>query len=362
MGLRAMRGRWQYRFRIHGQDVCETTGLAATESNRTKALEREAAHKLRIQEGRWNAQRLKPRSFAAALPEFLAWCKVEYKAEASWRRIETSMTSAEVFFAKAVVSMITPGDVERYKVWRLTPRKEIVNGKEREVRPVKPVTAKHDLDNLSVFFSWAVKNDYARNNPVKDVDRPSDADAIRQRILTTAEEKLYFSNTTGNLFKVARLILLQGLRPEEALRIEKADVDLERGLLHVRRGKTRAAKRTLKLTQEAASILAGQMQTHSKWAFPSDKIPGRHITKLNCPHDRVCAKIKLPFVLYDLRHTFATRLAEAGVDSFAIAAILGHSSNRVLHRYVHPTQHHQDAAMALIDARNEAQRGSTRPQ
>ena len=55
------------------------------------------------------------------------------------------------------------------------------------------------------------------------------------------------------------------------------------------------------------------------------------------------------FVLYDLRHTFATRLAQAGVDSFTIAAILGHNSTRVLNRYIHPTQEHQDAAMRLYE-------------
>jgi integrase len=63
--------------------------------------------------------------------------------------------------------------------------------------------------------------------------------------------------------------------------------------------------------------------------------------------------LKLFFRLYDLRHSFATRLAEAKPDPFAIAAILGHASTRVLWRCIHPTQAHQDAAMRAIDKQNE---------
>jgi integrase len=357
MGIRNSAGKWQYRFRVKGQDVCVTTGLDATERNRKKALELESAHRQGVMEGRWGLMPLTPRAFSDCVPVFVSWCKIEYgqKAE-TWRRIQTSMASCSVFFGKQMISMIHPGEVEAYKTWRLTPREELVDGKKVTIEPVRPVTVKHDLDNLSVFFKWAVKANYARLNPVKEVKRPSDIESRRERILTPAEEKLYFANAKGTLAKVAKLILLQGMRPEEVYRIRKEDVDFETSTLRIRFGKTKTARRTLKLTQESTVILGRQMSSHGPWIFPSPKRPGAHITKLKCPHDRVCETTGVQFVLYDLRHTFATRMVEAGIDIMALKEILGHSDIRVTMRYVHPSQSRQDAAMAIYDKLNEERR------
>ncbi len=41
------------------------------------------------------------------------------------------------------------------------------------------------------------------------------------------------------------------------------------------------------------------------------------------------------FKFHDLRHTFATRLAQKGVDIYKIAKLLGHEDIRMTQRYAH---------------------------
>jgi len=56
------------------------------------------------------------------------------------------------------------------------------------------------------------------------------------------------------------------------------------------------------------------------------------------------AKVR-PFVLYDLRHTFLTRLGQSGCDAWTLARIAGHSSIAISKRYVHPSE---DAVLAPV--------------
>lgn len=91
---------------------------------------------------------------------------------------------------------------------------------------------------------------------------------------------------------LARLLLLQGMRPKEVSGLAKRDVNVERGQLQVVEGQTAAACRTLDLMTESRRILAARMAGDSAWLFPSKRNPGRHIMRLNSAHDRLCQQAR----------------------------------------------------------------------
>lgn len=51
---------------------------------------------------------------------------------------------------------------------------------------------------------------------------------------------------------------------------------------------------------------------------------------------------------HDLRHTFASRLVEAGVDIVTIRDLLGHFSVKMTQRYTHPGKSQKVAAVELL--------------
>lgn len=79
--------------------------------------------------------------------------------------------------------------------------------------------------------------------------------------------------------------------------------------------------------------------------FPG-RVEGKPIVKVNAAHNAALNRSGVAkFRLYDLRHTWATRAAESGVDLVTLAAMLGHSKILMVTRYPHPSEQHQAAAM-----------------
>lgn len=345
MALRKRYGKWHYRFMLDGREYSAATDLAATARNESEARQLEAEHRKALKEGRTPERRLIVREFNDAVADFLKWAESEYRAHPNThRRIATSLASAKEFLGKTPVGLITEAQVESSKTWRSTKHE------------VRDVTIRHDLHALSVFFKYAIKLRWTRENPIKKVRIPSDADAVRIHVIIPEEEREYFRRAAKNrnLFDLAVLIRNQGMRSEEVLSLQTADVDLERGQVHVRWGKTRSARCTLTLTAESRRVLAARCNGPSVWVFPSDRKSGAHIKRMNNAHDTACAekveKAALNFVLYDFRHTFATRMAQTGGDLPTLAAILGHNSIRMVEKYVHPTSDHQQTAMNKLEA------------
>src|SRR5262249_17917714 len=135
---------------------------------------------------------------------------------------------------------------------------------------VREITIRHDLHALSLMLQYAIRHNWARRNPVKEVEMPSDANAVRIHILSPAEEAAYFTHAAKrpNLHDVAKLILLHGMRPEEVMQLRAEHVDLERNTVRIERGKTNAARRILRLRIESRDILVRRIAAGSTWIFP----------------------------------------------------------------------------------------------
>jgi integrase len=88
------------------------------------------------------------------------------------------------------------------------------------------------------------------------------------------------------------------------------------------------------------------------WVFPSNDDPKEHVpySTIDSQHGRTMVKLNesnaegnkpenaiTPFSLYDLRHTFLTRLGEVNTDPYTLLRIAGHSSILISQRYVDPT-------------------------
>lgn len=204
---------------------------------------------------------------------------------------------------------------------------------------VSNATVNRALTTLKLLYHHAERGGLAVANPTKGVEYLEETG--RMRVLSVEEEELYFASASPLLGQIARVIIDTGMRPDEVFRIELSNIDFDRRTVFNPFGKTRAARRTIPITEEVCGLLKMRSsKVRGKYIFPSRHDPNRPITSVRKGHDAAVARaaIQEPFRLYDLRHTFATRAVMAGVDLPTLGAILGHASIQMTMRYVHPAE------------------------
>ncbi len=358
MSIRERNGKLEWRFKANGHEFSHITDLADTARNRTRAAQMEAEARRLVMSGRESELRIAAEPFSSAAEAFIVWARGEYREHPnSAKRLSVSMSTTKAFFGKRPLSSLTRGDLEDYKSYR------------RTVHKVREVTLRHDLHALSLLFQYGEKHGWCRGNPVRHVEIPSDADAVRINVLSPADEMRLFAaiedlsveaaakkrtkrlRALADIKDLAVLMLNQGCRPTELRALQQTDIDLEHGTMTIRQGKSKAACRVLPMTAASRGVLTRRLQRPGVWAFPSQLRAGsKHIGQYQRRWDAVMEKAGLTCVLYDLRHTFATRAVERGVELPKLMAILGHSNLRSIMRYVHMSQTHIVEGMQTFEA------------
>jgi site-specific recombinase XerD len=152
-----------------------------------------------------------------------------------------------------------------------------------------------------------------------------------------------------------------GLRLEEGLHLQVGDIDSERMLVHVRRGKG-AKDRFVPLPSHTLTILRQYWATHRhpEWLFPAKGRDGHQAATADQPMTRSSVqkamrrvvdelKFTKAISIHSLRHSYATHLLEAGVNLRLIQQYLGHSSLQTTMVYLHLTTASQEQAIARIE-------------
>ena len=149
------------------------------------------------------------------------------------------------------------------------------------------------------------------------------------------------------------LLYSAGLRVGEVVRLKPSDLDPERGLVRVSRGKGRKDRYTL-LAQRAVEAVGIYRDAYStdRWLFPGDR-PGRHLTTRSVQrivkNAAAAAGIEKRVTAHTLRHSFATHLLEGGTNLRIIQELLGHQSSRTTQIYTHVAQSTIESVRSPLD-------------
>lgn len=277
-------------------------------------------------------------------------------------------------------------------------------------RGLKPATVDSVHNILHQVFDMAVDDDYIRNNPtnnvLKELKQSHCFQSEKRRALTRQEQDLlleYLKSTPkmNAWYPIFAVLVGTGLRVGEATGLRWCDIDLKEGIINVNHTlvyydhRTEGSKRGCYFNINTTKTPAGKRQVPMldfvKEAFMMEK-ERQELLDIQCkatidgytdfiflnrfgqPHNqstlnktirriiRDCndeqflknenAEVLLPhFSCHSLRHTFTTRMCEAGVNVKVIQDTLGHKDiSTTLNIYTDVTKELRKSEFAGLDS------------
>lgn len=152
---------------------------------------------------------------------------------------------------------------------------------------------------------------------------------------------------------ILSLIYATGARLNEAVQLQVGDIDGERMLVHIRRGKG-GKPRMLPMSPALRDLLREYWRVGRPrgWLFPGEVADrALHPTGVQRAFQmaRIRARIEKRATVHTLRHSYATHLLEHGVDLCTIQKLLGHNSLSTTAIYMHVSNRLIDKASQAID-------------
>ncbi|MGJ5814487.1 tyrosine-type recombinase/integrase [Paludibaculum fermentans] len=272
------------------------------------------------------------------------------KEEANARRFQVVQADPRITFGQLAARFIASGIAHKHHLYHLKfllpffsdmPVLRLTKPMAEEFRKVrrlrnkaiKDATVNRDLSVLRHILYWAVDEQLIQANPLARLKMARER-KIRRAILSVAEEDLLLTAAPPHLKLMAVTALDTGLRRGEITQQLWEDVDLARRVLSVTRSKTPEGEaREIPLTDRLFDLLSEHRQEKGNVvAFRGESV---RIIKRSWAGALRRANIRhLRF--HDLRHTFNTRLMEAGVLQEVRMALMGHSTGNSVHAiYTH---------------------------
>lgn len=158
------------------------------------------------------------------------------------------------------------------------------------------------------------------------------ADEARIRFLTDAEALRLVNACQPDLRALVRAALLTGARFGELVALHAHDADLRNGTVYIAHSKS-GRPRHIPLNPEGATLfkelVAGKTGDELLFTHADGREWGKnHHVKPLIEACRV-AKVRPAVAFHELRHTYASHLAQAGVDLLTISKLLGHADTRI---------------------------------
>lgn len=199
---------------------------------------------------------------------------------------------------------------------------------------------------LSAILSWAVKElEIIEVNPMSKISMMKKPNGRTRRLQPDEMQKfaLECKNHSDAAFLFFLLLLYTGGRYSEVLHLSIETIDFKNSRVSYINTKNKT-HRSVGIDSNLLNMIINYIEKKkikSGYIFYNNK--SNNFIYMRGVFQNIIKKIGLDdFHIHDLRHTFASTVAEEGASLLDIAMLLGHKSLTMARRYSHLTQQHTD--------------------
>jgi len=225
-----------------------------------------------------------------------------------------------------------------------------------------PATVNLHLACLRKCLQCAMEWGLIETNPARAVKKVKN-DAQKWTFLDFDEVEAFLAAASDKWRPVFLTIMETGLRRGEVLALRWRDIDWSNRLVNVRHTlykgeldtpKTKASIRSIPMTDRVYAVLAALRRQpgalEAEHVFASEVGAALNAGNLRRGLEATWKRAKMRKIRpHDLRHTFASHLAMAGVPIRTIQQLMGHESLDMTLKYAHLTEGHQREAMDKLE-------------
>ena len=295
----------------------------------------------------------------------------QFREELNLKRQGITQLAPEMTFGELAARFLAEANPKPYHLDRLKPllpywseipigritkalARDYRNRRRKAAKPVSDITVNRDLEALRRMLFWAVEEGFLAANPLSRVPM------VRERrkprlLLSVAEEEKLLAAAAPHLRAMAIAALDTGMRRGEIFAERWEHIDFARDLLYVTHSKTAEGEaREIPLTARLMELLRSTRKANGV-VFTFE---GRPVRKVKTAWKAAIRRSGIRYLrFHDLRHTFNTRLLEAGVMQEVRKALMGHSSGEDVHAiYTHVELPQKRDAIRKLEAWTSAER------
>ena len=257
------------------------------------------------------------------IDDYLEWCQANRAAETYRWYLDLLQSFCQTIEPDLPVAELKPFHVQSW----VDAQKDWKSGSRRNA-----------IASVKRAFKWAEEQGHIEKSPLAHLKKPM---CGKKELLVPKEHyEEMLALTRDEEFRDLLIVTWEiGCRPQESLRVQAVHFDLANQRWVIPRTPGKPDNRVVYLTDAAFEITKRLAAKHPKGPLFRNTDGIRWTTDaVNCRFHRWVKRFKVRYSLYAIRHTWITRMLQAGVDSLTVAFLAGHKDPSMLAKhYAHLT-------------------------